>query len=198
MIGILAFGSLLSDCGIEIKCATEGLIDVVTPFKVEFARLSGKTRGGAPTLVPVSIGGERVNAKIFCLKSTVTLEEARDILYRREKGAVGTSEKYVQPTDKKPNSVVVREIANFSNCEYVIYTDFNDCGKEKNITPEALAKAAIKSVRPDNEGKDGITYLIDVKANGIHTPLMEEYEQEIMSRTVTTSLCEAIRKLKQI
>ena len=63
-VGILAYGSLIEDRGPEIAAAKARIEPGVrTPFKVEFARTSS-TRGGAPTLVPVSIGGEHVLAGI--------------------------------------------------------------------------------------------------------------------------------------
>jgi len=52
-IGILAYGSLIIDPGPEIGPLIVRRITTVTPFVVEYARLS-RTRGGAPTLVPHS------------------------------------------------------------------------------------------------------------------------------------------------
>ncbi len=188
MIGILAFGSLLSDCGAEIKCSTERIIDdVETPFPIEFARIS-QTRGGAPTLVPVKTGGEKVKGKIFCLKSTISLEEAKNILYRREINKVCSGLIYKQPDNEESGKVLIKEdYENFECCEIVVYTDFNECGKE-NLSPEQLANKAIESVCEAKEGKDGITYLLGVKANGVHTPLMDEYEREIV-RQIKQRIC---------
>jgi hypothetical protein len=44
--------------------------------------------------------------------------------------------------------------------------------------------------------RDGITYLIDMKRNGITTPLSVDYEQEILHRTQTPNLHEALRKIQ--
>ncbi len=56
----------------------------MTPFEIEYAR-SSSGRNGAPTLVPVPDGkGSKVNAKILVLKDEVSLQKAKDILYRRE------------------------------------------------------------------------------------------------------------------
>jgi hypothetical protein len=55
-IGILAYGSLIADPGSEIGPLIARRIQTVTPFSVEYARLSGKTRGGAPTVVPHAAG----------------------------------------------------------------------------------------------------------------------------------------------
>ena len=69
LIGILAYGSLGDDPGAEIgSLVAERIGGVRTPFRVEFARQS-RTRGGAPTLVPVSEGGASVEAKVLVLKN---------------------------------------------------------------------------------------------------------------------------------
>ncbi len=60
--GILAFGSLIDDPGQEILDVENCRIDCETPFNVEFARKSGKTRSYAPTLIPVEQGGKKVKA----------------------------------------------------------------------------------------------------------------------------------------
>jgi hypothetical protein len=59
-----------------------------------------------------------------------------------------------------------------------------------------LAELAIKSARLERTGRDGITYLIDAKRNGIVTPLSVDYEQEILRRTQTSNLHEALRKIQ--
>ena len=75
-VGILAFGSLIAKPGWEIN---EAIVrrkgTVLTPFSVEFARESVK-RGGAPTLVPVKVGGSRVFAQILILN--ISEQEAKD------------------------------------------------------------------------------------------------------------------------
>jgi hypothetical protein len=44
------------------------------------------------------------------------------------------------------------------------------------------------------DGRDGITYLLEAKLNGIITPLSEEFEREILARA--KDLEEAIRKIQ--
>jgi hypothetical protein len=61
---------------------------VLTPFSVEFAPKSVK-RGGAPTLVPVAIGGNPVLAHILILN--ISEQEAKDRLWRREVNKVSQS-----------------------------------------------------------------------------------------------------------
>src|SRR5437868_3179520 len=52
-VGIFGFGSLIADPGEELANATASRMEAETPFAVEYGRTSKKTRGGAPTLVPV-------------------------------------------------------------------------------------------------------------------------------------------------
>lgn len=64
-IGILAFGSLIDDPGQELlNVIVEKIEDVITPFKIEYGRRSSK-RGNAPTLIPVSNGGQKVKATLL-------------------------------------------------------------------------------------------------------------------------------------
>ena len=44
--------------------------------------------------------------------------------------------------------------------------------------------------------RDGITYLIDAKRNGISTPRSGAYEHEILRRTQAHDLDEALRKIQ--
>ena len=52
-VGILAYGSLIAEPGVEIGSLIVRRIDILTPFSVEYARFSA-TRGGRPTAVPHS------------------------------------------------------------------------------------------------------------------------------------------------
>lgn len=70
-IGILAYGSLISDLGTEIGPLIVRQISTTTPFPVEYARLS-QTRGGAPTVVPHSFGNP-VKAEVLVLSDSVSL-----------------------------------------------------------------------------------------------------------------------------
>ncbi len=81
-VGILAFGSLITCPGSEIGPQIVERIDIKTPFPIEFARYSSKTRGGAPTLAPVRSGGTFVNAKVLVLNDGVSVDEARNRLWR--------------------------------------------------------------------------------------------------------------------
>jgi hypothetical protein len=58
-----------------------------------------------------------------------------------------------------------------------------------------LAEQAITSAHLERTGRDGITYLIEAKRNGMMTPLSDAYEQEILRRTQSRNLEEALRKM---
>lgn len=192
-IGILAYGSLINDPREEIDNVTaERIKDVKTPFKVEFARRSC-TRGGAPTLVPVKEGGACVKAVILVLQKHISEQETKNMLWRRETNRVGSGEPY----NPSANPAVCMEmIEQFHGIEVVLYTSIKP--NIKRLTPQRLAELAIESARghAGSERRDGISYLIDAKSNGINTPFMNEYEGEILRQTGTESLEEALAKLQ--
>jgi hypothetical protein len=64
------------------------------------------------------------------------------------------------------------------------------------LNAQRLAELAIESARLERTGRDGITYLIDAKRNGITTPLSDAYEQEILCRTSARDLDDALRKIQ--
>ena len=192
-VGVLGYGSLLSDPGAEIIDACVRTVgDVETPFRVEFAR-SSVGRGGAPTLVPVNEGGARVNGAIYVLDVPVKI--GADILYRREIDKVGSNRCYDLVKAMKPGYVQVRCLPGFGDIDIVFYTHL-----EANIRPRTgpvLACLAIGSVVRAKKGRDGISYLIDANRNGIETPLAQEYEAEILRQTGCTDLEEALRKTRR-
>ena len=59
-----------------------------------------------------------------------------------------------------------------------------------------LATLAIESARQLDNGRDGISYPLDAKRNGIVTPLSAPYELEILRRTETTTLGDALMKIR--
>src|SRR5205823_6290781 len=103
-VGILAYGSLIDDPGPELHPKIKLRIKTRTPFPVEYARISSGTRGGAPTLVCHDLGSP-VSAEMLILDDGVPVEEARNMLWRRETRKTG-GEKYSEGTS--PNSVLVR------------------------------------------------------------------------------------------
>ena len=191
-IGILAFGSLIDNPGEEIEAALVGRkTNVSTPFGVEFARESTKRRG-APTLVPVESGGFPVKAQILLLD--VVEQEAKDRLWRREIDRIGEGGHYVHRANPGPNTLIIDRYENLGGVAVVLAARF--AATITPLTAEHLARLAISSVASAQAGRDGITYLIDAKRNGIMTPLSSVYEKEILQRTKTDDLHEALLKLR--
>jgi hypothetical protein len=191
-IGILAFGSLIKDLGTELLPRIAMRIKTQTPFPVEYGRIS-RTRGGAPTLVPHESGAP-VSAEILVLDDEISIEEAKNMLWRRETRQRDTSRTYTRGSSE--NSVLVEEFQGDPCVETVLYTDFNQSGKIPNPTAADLAVKAIESVRHAKPGMDGITYLMEAIASGIVTPLTQNYKVEILNRTATLSLAEALTSSK--
>ena len=189
-MGILAYGSLLTWPGPELDSLIHKRIDgITTPFAVEFARASSR-RSGAPTLAPVETGGCHVTGSLLLLEHHVDLERAHHLLYRREINQVGSDLTYDPNEPPSPDRVRIERLAGFDGYDHVIYARLPAVLEPD---PVDLARRAIASARASSgaEGRDGITYLIGVRANGIETPLTPAYEQEILRQTATTSLNDA-------
>lgn len=191
-MGILAYGSLITDPGEEIAPKIVMRIKTQTPFPIEYGRLS-QTRGGAPTLVPHSHGAP-VSGEILVLEESVSSDEARHMLWRRERRRSGSGEKYAEGSS--PNSVVVRTFASHPCVDTVHYADFHPEGKLAQPSATELAKQAVQSVKKAESGKDGITYLINAMSAGIITPLTESYVAEILRLTNAASLSEALKAVQ--
>lgn len=193
MIGVLAYGSLITDPGPELEAVTLSRKDgISTPFAVEYAR-SSSGRKGAPTLVPVEQGGASVLATI--LGVDVSADEAADIVYRREIGKIGTGRRYVEPVDPTSNTVIIDRFPDLEGFDVVLSTRIG-----ANIVPLTagnLAKLAIKSAREALLGKDGITYLMNAMRCGIVTPLTSAYEAAILAETGTSDLVAALAAIRQ-
>lgn len=187
-VGILAYGSLIRDPGIEIADSITRRVRVQTPFGVEFGRYS-KTRGGAPTLVPRP-RGRPVSAEILVLREGIALDEARDLLWRREARKEGTGLRY--PGGRWAGSVLVNDCGPMEGLGHVLYTDFHSEGKIQEPDVAQLAERAIASVAMAPIGKDGITYLMEVTEAGVETALSRAYEHEILRRTSSETLAEAL------
>ncbi len=196
-IGILAYGSLIEDPGAQL-CShiVDRITNVKTPFNIEFAR-SSSTRGGAPTVIPVESGGAPVNATILVLNEGTTLEKAKDLVWRRETRNEDSDKPYERPTSPGLNNVLVESIQDFAGFDCVLYTKIG-----ANINPlnaKKIANLAINSAK-GSAGKsceDGIHYLRSLKRQGVTTPLMVEYENEILTQTGTNSLEDAIKLLQK-
>lgn len=193
-VGILAYGSLISSPGEEIDNLRQRTIDnIQTPFSVEFAR-SSKSRGGAPTLVPVEHGGTNVRGKIFVMNASE--EDAANALYRREINKVGSGVKYDPPTQTTNNTVLLRRLTNFGGLDVVLYTNIS--ANISPLTAERLAELAIRSVGKTEPNRDGISYLIAAKHHGIVTALSPAYEAHILTKTASDTLEDALNKLQPV
>jgi hypothetical protein len=193
-VGILAFGSLLDDPGVELLPRIVTRIKTETPFAVEYGRYSGKTRGGAPTLVPHPFGIP-VSAEILVLEDGITVVEATNMLWRRETRRTGTNTAYVEGTS--PNSVLVRATGDSLWVESLLYVDFADGGKILNPNVAELADRAVRSVQAASQGMDGISYLKAAIANGIKTALTQAYQDAILRATGADSLDGALLAAKR-
>ena len=188
-LGILAFGSLVEEPGAELEAAVRQLLEVETPFLVEFAR-SSQTRDGAPTLVPVTEGGAHIPASVLVLDESVTVADARAMLYRRETG---------RPNDASAASRVgwIAELSDFEGICTCLYTAL-EANIPPPLTPEKLAELALRSAVALSGAKrrDGISYLQQQKRRGVETPLMGAYEQAVLERTGTRDLEEAWERVR--
>jgi hypothetical protein len=196
-IGILAYGSLIGEPGDELEQLIINRIPCITPFNVEFGRISS-SRSNAPTLIPVEDRGAKVSAVILVLKDNVSLEHAKSMLWRRETRTTNLNIGYKESKSPGPNRVLVKMILDFHEINNVLYTSIG--ANLDNVTPYILATHAIDSImeKAGDEKKDGIRYLLDAKNNGITTALSNEYEASILSQTKTASLEEAISKMDRL
>jgi cation transport regulator ChaC len=191
-VGILAYGSLIENPDKEIiEVRTRTIDNVETPFNVEFARSSTK-RGGAPTLVPVTGFGTPVTAKIIVVDTTV--DDAVHRLYRREINRVGSARLYVHKQDPGSDDIVIERLPNFHGLGTVLYTRIG--ATIENPDAKNLAELAIASAKELDNGRDGISYLIDAQKHGIKTALSDEYAAEINNKMGTKDLAAALLKAR--
>lgn len=196
-IGILAYGSLIEEPGKEIEpLIRERKEGIETPFPIEFAR-SSSTRDGAPTVVPVESGGSCVQATILVLDTGANLDWAQDLLWRRETRNECTGKHYTPPFAPNSNRLVVEKLDNFAGLDVVLYTKLGANISDSNAAK--LADLAIESAKAEagRTGKDGISYLLSVKRQGISTPLLQGYESEILRKTGTSSLEGALSECRE-
>jgi len=192
MIGILAYGSLIADPGWEILENTDRWIrPVETPFPVEYARRS-KTRANAPTLVPVPFGkGDPVYAAVIVLKKEILLQQAMDILYRREIHRIGdTSKAYREPDSLDTVKMRIVQLSNFADLNTVLYTKFPanfqqilDDKYDDYQKSDLLCVAACTSLTEEtfHTCQDGIHYLDAAIYSGVKTRLTELYAQAVLN-----------------
>jgi hypothetical protein len=187
-VGILAFGSMVDEPGTELAAMITRRIEVKTPFCVEFAR-SSRTRGGAPTLVPVSEGGANVPATVLVLDGRVTAAAGRAMLYRRETGRA-------DGTDAGPAVGWIAELPDCAGISTCLYTAL--LANIWPLTADKLAELAVESaIAPAGAlRRDGISYLQQQKRRGLATPLMSSYEKAVLARTGARDLDDAWRRAR--
>jgi len=196
LVGILAYGSLIDDPGKELEpLISHHIVGVRTPFSVEFAR-SSSSRDGAPTLVPIEDGGAQVLGVILVLDPKVNVQQAEDLIWRRETRNEYSDKHYSRPTNPSSNTVLIEKLRDLVKVENVLFTKIG--ANIRNRTPEHLADLAIYSARREAGAKrmDGISYLISVKKQGINTPLMPLYEANIIKKAKAQTLEEAYDKIR--
>lgn len=194
MIGILAYGSLITHPGREIESILDHEFpDVLTPFPVEYARRS-QSRAGAPTLVPVPVGcGSPVKAVVLVLKKYTHKKKAQNFLYRREIHREGDLKVIYddQAQRQKRDALVIETMKNQFGLSVIYYTalkpnftEILDTKLTQEQKAELLARAAIDSVTQETyrKGMDGIQYLADNIEAGVVTTLSEPYEQAIVKK----------------
>ena len=136
-----------------------------------------------------------MNGVLLVLDSAISLAEAKTLLWRRETRRECSGEQYSRPANPGPNQVIVECIENFAGCDVVLYTKIGRNISQLDADP--LADLAIKSARGKSGAarKDGISYLMDAKRNGIKTPLLAWYRAAILCRTEAGDLMEARAKI---
>jgi hypothetical protein len=125
---------------------------------------------------------------------SVSEAEAKDRLWRREVNKIGQGGHYVHRIKPGPDTLIIDRYEKFEDVEVVLAARFPVTISP--LTPGHLAELAIESARLERSGRDGITYLMDAKRNGIRTPLSDLYEQEILRRTKARDLHEALRTIR--
>ncbi len=145
--------------------------------------------------VPVEKSGACVKSVILVLKEHVSEAKAKNMLWRRETNQIGSKGIYEPSANLGQNTVCIKRLENFQGIEVVLYTSI--APNINNLTPQRLAELAIHSARAKegSEGREGISYLIAAKRNGIITPLMPEYENEILRQTKKRRLEETLKVL---
>jgi hypothetical protein len=124
----------------------------------------------------------------------VSEQEAKDRLWRREINRIGQGGHFTRRGTSSRNALIIDRYENFEGVEVVLAARF--AATIVPLTAPRLAELAIESARLERSGRDGITYLIDAKRNGITTPLSDAYEQEILRRLHALDLSDAIRKIQ--
>lgn len=109
---------------------------------------------------------------------------------------VGSAGAYVAPKHIGPDTVVVKRLEGFAGVNVVLYTEI--AANIEPLTAKMLAGLAIESVGRSEPGRDGVSYLIAAKGNGIRTPLSVDYEAEILRQSGCANLEQALAKFQEV
>lgn len=107
---------------------------------------------------------------------------------------MGSGRTYKKPTLDRPDRVHVERLPGFAGYDVVLSTRIEP--NIRPLTPARLAELAITSAKLRSDGKDGISYLIAAKANGIVTGLSEAYENEILAQLKVQNLTDALAAMR--
>lgn len=88
-------------------------------------------------------------------------------------------------------------VENFAGCDVVLYTKIG--ANIVKLNADHLADLAIESARgkAGAAAKDGISYLMKARRNGIKTPLLAGYRDAILSKTQAGDLMEARARIRK-
>lgn len=206
--GVLLYGAPLVEPGPELAMPAVQRLETVTPFAVEFARAAA-SRAGAPILAPVPAGcGAPVPARILVLAPEITPSHAAAQLLRRARSRYWDWEEWEAWQASRPTGSVRQVIIERAPAELAAATDVAQllyAAPQVNLTfvldaavgpaeqAARLAELAVASITSATyaAGADGIQYLAQMIAHGIHTPLTEPYRQAILRLTGAADLAAA-------
>jgi hypothetical protein len=172
-LAILAYGSLLHSPGLGLSSVIVGREPCRTPFPVEYGRASRRW-GGGPVLVPHARGGP-VDGALLLLADGMALGVAVDLLAERE---------------GLPDARGVLQV-DLPGDRLVITASLPRNLPRPDMTPEALARRAVRSVR--RGPRNGVAYLRGALEAGVRTPLSEAYAARVCEMAGAASLEEAER-----
>jgi len=172
-LAIFAYGSLLSDPGVEIGARIIARVLCPSPWPIEYARRA-KLRGDGPTLVLHKTGG---------------IGQGRLLVVDMQQGALDQLREWLWEREGRPRRELLKQMT-CGGFDYVLYCDLEATLREDEINAESLARMAIASVR-NSAARNAIRYLAQNIEHGIVTPLTFDYRDAILRRTGAADLTEA-------
>jgi hypothetical protein len=175
-LAIMAYGSLISEPGPELRALIAERLPRATPFPVEFGRASHRW-GGGPVLVPHPAGAP-VEGRLLVLRRGVSLGRAVEALRERE---------------GLPSADGVVAVEVDDDERLVLTASLPRNLPAPDLRPTALARRAAASVRAGP--RNGVAYLRRVTACGVSTPRSGEYAKEVLRLAGAETLEDAERRL---